>query len=368
MNELGMQGGELSKDELLKLLERGKYLWESTFDAIAEPVLVIDEDFKIDRANLSAARDASMPVQKMIGEYCYQAFAGRDTKCPECPVALAQEKSSLPPFKNKEEYLASQFSLSGKNEDLNFHVLHYQNMTKLRELEERLIQSEKLAAIGLLANGVAHEINNPLGGILAFSQLAKKDLDPESQTFQDLSEIENSALTCKKIIEDLLTFARPASKLEKLDFELAPVIQKASKLVAAQWKKKNVDLKINVEGVYTWVYGNPNRLEQVFVNLIANAFHAVEDQGGKIQLSAFEHEGEVEIAIADNGCGISEENVPKVFDPYFSTKERGEGSGLGLSISYQIIQAHGGILEVKSDEQGTRFSVFLKKSREGEKS
>lgn len=363
MEKIDIQGEGLSERELMDLLSRAKYLWESTFDAISEPVLVVDKDYKIQRANLSAARDANQKVQALIGKDCFRIFAGRDSVCEACPIQMGVEKSNLIPFKNKQQYLASQFYLSGKNDDLDFHVVHYQNITKIRELEERLIQSEKLAAIGLLANGVAHEINNPLGGILAFAQIAKKDLDPESQTFQDLDEIEKSAVSCKKIIEDLLTFARPASKMEKIEFDLVPTIKKVIHLLKAQWKEKKATVKIDLNRDGVWVLGNPNRLEQVFFNLIANAFFAVEESGG-ITISSSREDHWVKVQVRDNGCGIASEHIAQVFDPYFSTKERGEGSGLGLSISYQIIQAHGGMLEVSSDDSGTVFSVYLREIKE----
>jgi len=350
-------------ERLVEILSRGKYLWEKTFDAIVDPVLVVSEHYKIDRANLALAASSGQAVQTIIGKKCYEVFAHRTGPCPRCPMQQSQGKANLDAFSDGREFLAFSYPLPPHPTSPDKHyVVHYQDVTRLKELEEQLIQSEKLGAIGLLAGGVAHEINNPLGGILAFAQLAKKELSAESQIYQDLTEIEHNALACKRIIEDLLAFARPASKLEKKAVSLSKVMEKVLTLVRTQWKDSKIEIKNEMPNHLPSVLGNENRLEQVFLNLLTNACQALNGEGA-VRIFAEPLAHEVMIGFEDNGAGIASEHLPKIFDPYFSTKARGQGTGLGLSITYQIIQAHSGKVEVQSKlNSGTLFKVYLPKS------
>jgi two-component system, NtrC family, sensor kinase len=217
----------------------------------------------------------------------------------------------------------------------------------------------KMAAIGMLAGGVAHEINNPLAGILAFTQLLKNEMtNPEAQG--DLSEIEQAAKRCKKIVEDLLTFARPHGESELKSLSLREAVNQILPLSKLNLKHRNVTLVTRYEEGLPHVHGNSARLQQVFLNLINNAAQSMAS-GGEVTVTIASNpdRSQVVAEVRDRGCGIRKEDLGKIQDPFYTTKGR-EGTGLGLSICYSIISEHGGRMEVESEVGvGSVFRVIL---------
>ena len=238
-------------------------------------------------------------------------------------------------------------------------VHHYRDVTEEKRLQRKLIQSEKMAAIGMLAGGVAHEINNPLAGILAFAQLLKNEvINPEAQG--DLNEIEQAAKRCKKIVEDLLMFARPHGESELKEVSLVDALDQILPLAKLNLKHRNVGLATEYAENLPGARGNPARLQQVFLNLINNAAQSMET-GGEVGVRIFQSpdRSQIVVEVRDRGCGIREEDMAKIFDPFYTAKGR-EGTGLGLSICYSIISEHGGKLEVESElGVGSVFRVIL---------
>ncbi len=362
----------LSKDKqlgqlkaLFDIVERAKYIWESTFDAIVNPVMIVDRNYRIERANLALAHSIGRDVRTLIGTTCHEMFAGRKSPCEGCPLpqtwqTLKTHSNRLEKFRDGREYQAVSFPLKGKRDDLDLSIVQYRDIREERHLQARLIQSEKMAAVGVLAGGIAHEINNPLSGILAFSQLALAQVKQGEQLYQDLKEIESSALRCKKIVENLLEFSRQSSIEDRNFIELKSAIERIWPLMKLQVKEAGVSLELELEEILPKVIANGNQLEQVFLNLTSNACHAL-PRGGKIKISAQSHSaGWIVVNFSDNGTGIKKEVLPRIFDPFFTTKKTGIGTGLGLSIIYNIIQDHAGKIEVESKEnEGTTFHIYL---------
>ena len=268
--------------------------------------------------------------------------------------------SRIEKFADGREYQAVSFQLKGKHDDLDLSIVQYRDIREERHLQARLIQSEKMAAVGLLAGGIAHEINNPLSGILAFAQLALAQTKEGEQIHQDIKEIESSALRCKKIVENLLEFSRQSSIEDRGEVDLQVTLNRVLPLINLQVKEAGVVLEVEIDESMPKVLANGNQLEQVFLNLASNACHAL-PRGGKIKISAHTgSEGWVVIDFMDNGSGIKKEVLPRIFDPFFTTKKSGMGTGLGLSIIYNIIQDHAGKIEVESEEsEGTVFHIYL---------
>jgi len=381
---------------LFNIVERGKFMWESTFDAIRDPVLIMGKDYRIVRANLAAAERSGREIRDLVGSRCYEAFAGRSSVCPHCPLGetlrsgdplsvaidgmmadgdfIVNSYPIVPPPPAKPDvgsnrgknplsprYPSSNYSVKGGDVTKPLAVHHYRDVTEEKSLQRKLIQSEKMAAIGMLAGGVAHEINNPLAGILAFTQLLKNEIEqPEAQG--DLNEIEQAAKRCKKIVEDLLMFSRPHGESELKEISLAETVDQILPLSKLNLKHRNVTLATRYESGLPGVRGNAARLQQVFLNLINNAGQSMSASGGgevSIQLSASADRDHVTAEVSDTGDGIKKEDMVKIFDPFYTTKGR-EGTGLGLSICYSIISEHGGKLEVESQVGvGSVFRVIL---------
>jgi two-component system NtrC family sensor kinase len=246
-------------------------------------------------------------------------------------------------------------------------VCHYRDVTDERALTRRLIESEKMIAIGNLAGGVAHEINNPLGGILAFSQLMKRDAQRTPQDLEALELIEESAMRCKRIVESLLKFSRRSKVEDRRAFDLSKCVEDAAVLFRAQIKKHpRARLELDLARDLPPVYGDPAQLGQVVLNLLHNGLQALPDHVGTLAVKTGKRDGHCFFVVTDEGCGIPPENLPRIFEPHFTTKPPGEGTGLGLSIAYRIVEDHGGHFSVDSKVSGgSAFTVTIPMQPEG---
>lgn len=246
---------------------------------------------------------------------------------------------------------------------------------QLEEAQAQLIQSEKMSAIGQLAAGVAHELNNPLGGILGYAQFTLEKLNkniPEKTTAREIqsyiryvSDIETQARRCKTIVQNLLKFSRSSRTVDFDDVDVNKAVEETLTFVAHQLHLSQIELEVQLDQNLPHIQGNVGQLQQVFTNLIINAMHA-SAQGSKIRIQSRyspalgEFGGAVELTFRDFGIGIKEENLKKIFEPFFTTKEIGKGTGLGLSVSYGIIKEHGGEISVQSEVGvGSTFTIVL---------
>lgn len=246
---------------------------------------------------------------------------------------------------------------------------------ELEETQAQLVQSEKLSAIGQLAAGVAHELNNPLGGILGYAQFTLEKLKkniPENTTEKEmesykryLTDIERQARRCKNIVQNLLRFSRSSKNSEFTGIDMNLIIKDTCTFIEHQLTMNQIELNIDLDENIPNILGNAGQLQQVLTNMIINAMHA-SHQGSSIVIKTRfcpplgEFSGTVEISCIDQGVGIPEENLKKIFEPFFTTKEVGKGTGLGLSVSYGIIKEHGGEIKVDSEkDSGTTFTIIL---------
>ncbi len=240
----------------------------------------------------------------------------------------------------------------------------FNTMTQnLQQSQRQLVQSAKLAAIGELATNIAYEVNNPLTGVLGYTGLLLKSDDIPSEKKEQLKTIEHETLRAREILKNLLDFARrKPPRLEKAD--ISAIIEDTLNLVKGQARMSNIKIQVDCDKNISAVPVDTDEIKQVFVNLINNAFFAMPG-GGSLTITCRpdrELSGREIVAIefSDSGIGIPESQLDKIFDPFFSTRLEGEGSGLGLSISYMIVQNHGGSIEVESKlGQGSTFRVVL---------
>ena len=240
----------------------------------------------------------------------------------------------------------------------------------LRQAEAETVRGEKLASVGLLAAGVAHELNNPLTGILTFSSLMRKKLPDDSPEAEDLDLIIKETKRSAAIIRRLLDFAREKAP-EKKFTDLNRLIEDTVRIVEKPAHLRDIHIELVLERNLPPVWIDANMIEQVIMNMVVNAQQAIEGEGSVtvrtrqvLRPKRSEPDGKavpmVEMSIIDSGCGIPEADMKKIFDPFFSSKEVGKGTGLGLSVSHGIVEAHGGLIEVESAVgRGTTFRVYL---------
>jgi PAS domain S-box-containing protein len=233
------------------------------------------------------------------------------------------------------------------------------NVTEPRRLQRELLESEKHAAVGKLAAGVAHELNNPLTGILTFSEDLLEDLPETSEAREDIEVIMHEALRCRQIVRDLLDFSRQGKTNRKVT-PIDSVIHRAIKFVEKQAAFHNIQFEVQLSEPSLLIYADQNQLQQVLLNLIINARDAMEGKGAiTISVKRWREKGGVHIAVIDQGCGIEAENMKHIFEPFFTTKGD-RGNGLGLAAVRGIIQEHGGAVTVDSQVgRGSTFSVYL---------
>ena len=244
----------------------------------------------------------------------------------------------------------------------------FNDMTrKLSEAQRQIYQSEKLAAVGQLAAGVAHEINNPLTGVLSYASFLLKRAEDKPEFKEDLAVIVRETKRCRQIVKGLLDFARQMPP-EKQSCDLTEIVARAVQIVQAQLATHHVELRKQLRADLPRVSVDANQIQQVLVNLLLNAADAIGDSGGTITLETdyvqseaerTDRPREVEVRVIDTGCGIAPENFKRIFDPFFSTKGR-KGTGLGLAVAWGIIEKHNGRIEVQSVAgKGTTFHVVL---------
>lgn len=263
---------------------------------------------------------------------------------------------------------SSQQELQRWNETLERRV--DDRTRSLRQAQAEAIRGEKLASVGLLAAGIAHELNNPLTGVLTFTSLLREKLPKGSADAEDLDLVIRETKRCAAIIRRLLDFAREKSP-EKKFADLNRLIQNTTHIVRQPAQLQDIELQLELDPTLPPVWVDANMIEQVVMNMLVNAQHAIAQKGRitiRTQPAPEPRSPEtgapavpmVEISIADTGCGIAAKDLPRIFDPFFTSKPVGAGTGLGLSVSHGIVRSHGGLIEVESRVgEGTTFRVYL---------
>ncbi len=255
--------------------------------------------------------------------------------------------------------LSGSLAKSPSEEGETIHFL-IKDIEQRRLMQKQLAQADKLASIGELSSGIAHEINNPLGIILGYTQLLLRAEPPGSGRYNDLKTIEKHVQSCKTIVEDLLNFARTSSPQKEI-LNIHTIIEAVIGFVRHHSNLENIRIETLFDHRVPPVLMDEKKIKQVLINLLMNAIHAV-DRKGTITITTGLNDiaSRVTVEVADTGHGIEKENLLRIFDPFFTTKPTSEGTGLGLSVSYGIIKGHGGNITVKSKpDQGAAFTLSL---------
>lgn len=345
---------------------------QAVFDAIGDSIVIYDANGLVEYRNHITPR--FFPKETLVGKSCRALFHPEQRSAPEsCPVGQALNGKSVQfSFSSGGSGGESRYfdasatpivDPSGKNRVLLF----IRDVTDKRHQEIQLLQSEKMSSIGVLAAGVAHEINNPLTSVAGYAEaLVRRFRETPEFTADDrlndfphyLDVIVREAYRCKGIINSLLSFSRKSDgRMGTVDVNL--LIREILELVRLMARHENIEIAENLQADLPPVTGDATALRQVFMNLVMNALHAVGDGGG-VAISSGQEDGEVLIRVKDTGIGIPEEVLEQIWTPFFTTKEVGQGSGLGLAVSYNIVKKHRGEIEVESREgEGSQFTVRL---------
>jgi signal transduction histidine kinase len=270
-------------------------------------------------------------------------------------VVYAKEKPQL----DEGPFLAEERSLiDGVAHQAALIIERKQAEEERLSLQNQLLHADRLATVGLLAAGVAHELNEPLGNILGFAQLAKKCPGLPDAAKGDLEKIESASLQAREIIKNLLVFARQMPP-EKAKVDLNEVIERGLQFFKARCTKEGVELICRLAPDLPVITADPAQLNQILVNLVVNALQAM-PEGGTLTVRTCACQDEVDLIVEDTGTGMSEETLAQIFMPFYTTKDVGQGTGLGLPVVHGIVTAHGGRIQVDSAVgRGTRFEIRL---------
>ena len=371
----------LAIDRLTKLdqSETLKAQWEATFDAILDPVSLIGSDFTVIRLNRAFANSSGAEPERIIGRKCYEALFGRTSPCENCGVAAASQTAKLAKtepstdlnFRLKPTRTSGsqsaifdvfsqkiQQQLPFQNDTTDLFVNMYHDVSEQLRVERQILESAKMAELGTIGSSIAHELNNPLGGMLSFLQLIKMDLKGDEPWFADIDDMEKGARRCRDIVQSLLGFTRKSTTDAVEIVDLREVLEQALKITELQTRAMGITLVQDLPTESVEARGQFNALAQALRNFFQNAQEAIsarmksgDRSPGEIRVKLESQHDWIQLTVDDNGVGFNTETEQNI-NP--------ETYGLGLTVARGIIEDHGGRLEIRSTKgRGTTAIISL---------
>lgn len=362
---------EASRWEML----RSRSTLQALFDGLPAPIYIVDRDYNLVALNTAGARVArsaegdlsAEAMAHLLGRRCHLALFNRAEPCPGCRVAdtfysghgTHRAERRWEADGQAAEWEISTYPIRDESSQTVQAIVFGQDVTEKRRLENSLAQSEKLAAMGQLAAGVAHEINNPLSAIIANTQLLQRELPPEDDRQESVDLIARAGERALRVVRNLLDFARQ-DKYELTPTDINSTLDNALALVQHQLATHSINLLTDLAADLPRVEASRDHLQGVWLNLLLNGRDALNGQAGEIRVTSSRVGHEIHVTVADTGMGIPPEKLPRIFEPFYTTKEPGRGTGLGLAMCHRIVKQHGGHIRVDSRVgQGTLFTVVL---------
>ncbi len=355
----------MTNSRLYEMVRRSEAEWETAFNALTEGIAVVGAEGNVLRSNQALAAIAELPQSELVG----RNFAAMISGASEAVTGLieaAYRGERTAPLVVRQETSQKVLRLTAAplaDAERGTVVILVEDVTEQRILEAQIIQNDKMASIGQLVSGVAHELNNPLTSIAGLAELLLERPPHPELPREHLRVIFDQAERAGRIVRNLLTFARKGVP-EKTAVDLHDVIVRTSLLIMYELHLHGIELESDLSPEPTIVLGDRYELQQVLLNLVTNAVQAVSglppEKPRQITLSTRRTEGQAILRVCDSGPGVPQHLVPYLFTPFFTTKAPGEGTGLGLSLSYGLVKAHGGVLEYEaSPGGGAEFRVTL---------
>ncbi|OFZ17940.1 MAG: hypothetical protein A2Z20_12760 [Bdellovibrionales bacterium RBG_16_40_8] len=335
----------MALDRLTKLdqAETLKLQWESTFNAISEPLCLTDEKFHILKINHAFLKATGKKQPQVLGINCFTWFS------------------------NPNAYEVTSQRIQTGSESSPILLVMFRDITEQKKIEKQIFESAKMAELGTIGSSIAHDINNPLGGMLNFLQLIKMDLKSDDPIREDIEQMEDAGLRCKEIVENLLRFSRREEAGSEETISINDIIDQALKIIELQTRSLGINVEVTGRENEYKILGNINHLSQALSHIFQNAFDAVSEKLNrhpgfkgyiKIDVLPTPSPNGITIIIKDNGVGITPEHQSKILNPLFTTKINKKNRGLGLTLAFQIINEHGGQLDISSQPNvGTTVKI-----------
>jgi len=347
-------------EKLFELVTKSKEEWVATFDAIQDLISIHDKDYRILKINKALARKFNSQPEDLIGSRCFELLYNCTAPKCNCPHTRTLKTGAIADAEVDDmvfegTYKVTTFPVYNDAGEVWASVHVARDITQEKMLREQLLHAEKLSSVGKLVAGIAHELNNPLMGIMGFSQiLMDTPGDKKLDDIKDkLRKIYHESLRTAKIVQNLLTFAR-AKKTEREYHSVNDILKHTVELREYSLKANNIEVALDLDEGVPKTMVDLFQLQQVFINIMNNAEDAMVARKGKgrLEIRTRRNRRKIEIAFRDDGPGIPKEIIHKVFDPFFTTKDVGKGTGLGLSITHGIITEHGGTIDIAAAEEG----------------
>jgi two-component system NtrC family sensor kinase len=357
---------------LFEEISREKKEWERTFDAITDLVWIEDGRQRVIRANRALLARTGFTGAEIGTKVCSDLLERIGIVFDECCICRGTIDSRRPTYLELKGQGGAIFSFWAypliDDEGKLYAIVHYlKDMTAQKRIEHQLLRSDKLASLGTLVAGIAHEINNPLGIIAGYAEgLLDRAKDPvlaQADAFRDFPEylqtIHSEIFRCKMILKSLLDFARPSAGTFR-SIDINEVIKEVLLLLQHRTTKLQHTLTLDLNRDLPRLQADAGNLRQLLMNLLLNAIYFT-PEGGSIRISTgLDEGGGIRLAVSDTGPGIAPDKIGKIFDPFFTTKPVGEGTGLGLTICHRIVEEHGGTIDAESEPgKGTTFIIRL---------
>lgn len=354
--------------------------WKEIFEATGQMVVIIDKNYDIITGNRATVKTLGLPIKHIVGSKCYKVF--QNNNAPElcldnCPLRKVIEggqyvTQQIETIINNKHYLVSCTPVLDDSNQLDKIIHVSTDISKIRQLESELHQAQKMESIGTLAGGIAHDFNNILSAILGYTDLVLHTLEDETPIQKDIQEIYNAGLRAKDLVNQILAFARQSNE-QREPIQVGYIVKEVLKLIRSSIPT-TIEIQQDIESC-SFIEGNSTQIHQILMNLCTNAAHAMAERGGVLEItlkdiiidSSVSRKGNnlrnksyIMLTVSDTGAGIEPHIIDKICEPYFTTKNPGVGTGMGLSMVHGIVEAYSGEMVVESTlGKGSTFTIYL---------